>query len=234
MRIGAHLAGLGLAAILSLDAVTADVAARSVGPAPSVISDIRPTSEAEAFVQSKVDKGIAILNDSSLNADEQRIEFRAFLLTIVDTRRIAIFTLGVHARDASDGDIDNFVSAYTNFVTALYQNYFDKSKGEIVRVTGATRRSDDDVIVHADVVGRDGAHKLKIAFRVRRGQGQKDIVTDLQIEGAWLVLNQRIDFSSYFQQHGGMLASLSSELESRAERIAEEMKHALHAREGDV
>jgi hypothetical protein len=34
-------------------------------------------------------------------------------------------------------------------------------------------------------------------------------------------LNQRADFTSYLQQHGGMLAPLSSELESRAQRIKE-------------
>jgi len=64
---------------------------------------------------------------------------------------------------------------------------------------------------------------LKIAFRVRSGGDRKDIITDLQVEGAWLGLNQRADFASYFQQHGGMpaLASLSSELESRAQRIKE-------------
>jgi len=219
MRIGTHLAGLGVAAIFTLGAATADGAARSVEPAAAVTSDARATTEAEGFVQSEIDKGYTILNDQSLNADERRIEFRVFLLSIMDTRRIAVFTLGTYARDAPDGDIDDFVDAYTNFVAALYQNHFEKYKGEIVRVTGATRRTDDDVIVHADVVGRNGGHKLTIAFRVRSGEGRKDIVTDLQVEGVWLGLNQRADFASYFQRHGGILASLSSELESRAQRI---------------
>jgi ABC-type transporter MlaC component len=44
-------------------------------------------------------------------------------------------------------------------------------------------------------------------------------VTDINIEGAWLGLNQRADFTSYLQQHGGALALLSSELESRAKRL---------------
>ena len=219
MRIGAHLAGLGVAAVLTLGAATADGAPRSVNAVLAVTSDTRATDEAEGFVQSKIDKGYTILNDQSLNADERQIEFRVFLLSIMDTRRIAVFTLGTYARDASDSDVDDFVSAYTNFVAALYQNHFEKYKGEIVRVTGATRRSDDDVIVHADVVGRDGIRKLTIAFRVRNGEAQKDTVTDLQVEGVWLGLNQRADFASYFQRHGGMLASLSSELESRAQRV---------------
>ena len=212
------MAGLSVAALLTLGAATADGAARSVNAVPAVTSEMPGTQEAEGFVQSKIDKGYTILNDQSLNADERRIEFRVFLLSIMDTRRIAVFTLGTYARDASDDDIDVFVDAYTNFVAALYQNHFEKYKGEIVRVTGATRRSDDDVIVHADVVDRDGGRKLTIAFRVRGGARRK-IVTDLQVEGAWLGLNQRADFASYFHRHGGLLASLSSELESRAQRI---------------
>jgi len=219
MRIGAHLAGFGVAALLTLGAATADGAARSVSAVPAVTSEMPGTQEAEGFVQSKIDKGYTILNDQSLNADERRIEFRVFLLSIMDTRRIAVFTLGTNARDASDDDIDVFVEAYTNFVTALYQDHFEKYKDEIVRVTGATRRSDNDVIVHADVVGRDGGRKLTIAFRVRGGEARGEIITDLQVEGVWLGLNQRANFASYFQRHGGLLASLSSELESRAQRI---------------
>jgi len=226
MRIGAHLAALGIVAILTLCATTADVSARnvgtkSVGVAPPSISDTRPSDEVEAFVQSKIDEGFAILNDHALDAGQRRIQFRDFLLSIMDARRIAIFTLGTYARDASDSDINNFVKAYTNFATALYQSHFDKNKGETLRVAGSTRRSEDDAIVNVDVVGRDGVPQFKIGFRVRTGEGRKNIITDLQVEGAWLGLNQRADFTSYLQQHGGMLDLLSAELQSRAQRIEE-------------
>ena len=226
MRIGAHLAALGVAAIFTLCATTAEVSARSIGTgsvglAPPAISDTRPTNEAETFVQSNIDEGYAILNDHALNADQRRIQFRDFLLSIMDARRIAMFTLGGYARDASDSDIGNFVEAYTSFVTALYQSNFDKYKGVTLRVAGSTRRSEDDVIVNVDVVGRDGVPQFKIGFRVRKGEGRKNIITDLQVEGAWLGLSQRADFTSYLQQHSGMLGPLSSELESRAQRIKE-------------
>ena len=220
MQLGTHVKALCIAAALAAGATTAEAAPMSsqTGSA-AAIQDDRVANEAEAFVQSKIDQGFAILNNRALNNDERRSKFAEFLRSIIDTRRVALFTLGPYARQASKGDIDNFVQAYGHFVTGLYESYFDRYSGENLRVAGSTRRSDDDVIVNANVVGRDGASQLKIGFRVRKGEDRKPILTDINIEGAWLGLNQRADFTSYLQQHGGMLAPLSSELESRAKRL---------------
>lgn len=228
MRIGssAHLAALCAAAIFALGAPAAGAAAselgtRTAGGVPPAISDMRPANEAEIFIQSNIGNAYAILNNHALNADERRLQFHDFLLSITDVRRIAVFTLGPYTRDASDGDIDNFVKAYADFVTAVYQSYFDRYKGQTLQVTSSTERSEGDVIVNADVVGSDGVHQSKIGFRARRSEGRNNVITDFQVAGAWLALAQRSDFTSYLQQHGGKLAPLSSELESRALRIKE-------------
>jgi phospholipid transport system substrate-binding protein len=224
MRVGAHVSVFGIVALFILSATTAVVSARnvktnSVRVGPSSISESHQSEESEAFVHSNIDMGFAILNDHALAAGQRRTQFRDFLLSIMDARRIAMFTLGNYARDASENDINNFVETYTNFAAALYQSYFEKNNGETLRVTGSTWRSEDDVVVNVDVVGRDGVPRFKIGFRVRKDEQRENVITDLQIEGAWLALNQRADFGSYLQQHGGMIDHLSEELRSRAQRI---------------
>ena len=63
---------------------------------------------AEFFVQQSIEKGLAILNDRSLPAEQRSEGFRTLLLTIVDVRRVALFTLGPYARTASAPQLEAF------------------------------------------------------------------------------------------------------------------------------
>ena len=173
-------------------------------------------NSAETFVEASIEKGNAILNAPLLDPDQRQSQFRDFLLSITDTRRVALFTLGSYARAASEPVIATFVAAFIDFDTAIYRRSLDSYNGQTIHVTGSTRRSEDDVIVNADVVDPNGkSGPLKIAFRVRKSESGKDVLTDLQIEGAWLALSQQSDFTSYLQQHNGDIAQLSRELQLR-------------------
>ncbi len=185
------------------------------------ISKTYAAGEAEAFVQASIDRGYVILNNKGLNADQQQMQFRDFLLSIIDTKRVALFTLGSYARSASDGELAGFMAAYDNFVAAVYQGYFDWYKGQSLRVSSSIVRRDDDVVVYADVVSPDGGPQYRVGFRVRKDEAHKNIVTDFEFEGVWLALNQRADFTSYLQQHGGNFATLSAELQKRTQRFKE-------------
>jgi len=174
---------------------------------------------AETFVQNSVDKGHAILNDSTASVGERENRFRAHLLTVIDLKRVSTFTLGPYARGASMAAILSFENAFADFVTAVYQRSLDID-GQTIRVTGSVARATDDVIVTADVTRvavKDAPSK--IAFRVRKTDNGNDAVVDFQAEGVWLALTQRDDFTAYLQQHGGDILQLAGELESRAERI---------------
>ena len=176
---------------------------------------------AETFVQNGVDKGHAILTDSTVSVGEREDRFRAHLLTIVDLKRVSAFTLGPYARGAPIGAIASFEKAFADFVSAVYQRSLDVN-GQTIRVTGSIARATDDVIVTADVIRvtvKDAPSK--VAFRVRKTDNGNDAVTDFQAEGVWLALTQRDDFTAYLQQHGGDLLQLAGELETRTERIRE-------------
>ena len=176
-------------------------------------------TKAEDFVQSSIDEGYAILNDSTLSVDERENRLRALLLMVIDLKRISAFTLGAYARSAPPAAIHSFADAFANFVTVIYERNLDVS-GQTIRVTGSKVLAADDVIVTADVI-RLTANRppLKIAFRVRKTTTGNNAIVDLQAEGVWLALTQRSEFTAYLQQHGGDILELSGELESRAERI---------------
>jgi ABC-type transporter MlaC component len=172
-------------------------------------------------VQTSVDRGYQILNNKQLSGMEREKRFRDFLNSITDTKRVAMFTLGTYARSGSPQEIDRFLVAYDAFAAAMYQGYFDWYTGQSVRVVNSTVRAADDVVVYCDVIGPSGAPQFKVGFRVRKDAAQKNILTDFQFEGVWLVLNQRSDFTSFMQQNKGNFALLTTELEKRTQRFKE-------------
>ena len=176
------------------------------------VSRARAAEEAEAFIRSNIDKSYAILNRDASN---RQAEFRALLLPIVDTRRIALFTLGPYARGQSQPELDAFIAAFADYLVAVYKRGLDVYRGKSLEVIGSTERGPGDVIVNAVVDGQQ-ASKTHIDFRVRRQPGGANVITDLRVEGVWLALSQREEFIAYLQQHHGSIAELSSELQRKA------------------
>ena len=174
---------------------------------------------AEAFVQENVEKGYAILNSTTLSEEQRRAQFREFMLSLTDARRIGMFTLGQYANSASKEDIEAFISAFSEFAVAVYKSRLSKYKGQTLKVTGSLQRAADDVVVNTDVVdpGAPNAQPLKAAFRVRKTSDGRPIVTDIQVEGVWLSLSQRSDFTGFLQQHGGRLPDLITDLQRQTQ-----------------
>jgi len=69
-------------------------------------SQAAAANPAESFVQENVDKGYAILNNTSLSDEQRRAQFRDFILSLTDSRRIGMFTLGPYANSAKKEDIE--------------------------------------------------------------------------------------------------------------------------------
>jgi ABC-type transporter MlaC component len=120
------------------------------------LSKAQPAGEVEGFVQASIDKGYSILDNKGISAEERERQFRGFLLSIIDTKRVAIFTLGGYARNASEGDLNAFLTAYDDFAAAMYQGYFNWYTGQRLRVANSVARSADDVVVYADVISPNG------------------------------------------------------------------------------
>lgn len=176
---------------------------------------------AEAFVRQNIDRGYAILNSTTLSNEQRRAQFRQFMLNVTDTRRIALFTLGPYVNRAPKDEVEAFATAFTDYAVAVYEARLGKYKGQTLKVTGSQQRAADDVIVTADVINPSDANApvYKASFRVRKDGGAKLIVTDLQIEGIWLALSQRSDFTGFLQQHNGRLADLIGDLKRQTDML---------------
>jgi phospholipid transport system substrate-binding protein len=188
----------------------------------SPVAHAAPTP-AEQFVQQSLDKGYAILNDTSLSVGERGDKFRALLANTIDTKSIALFTLGIYARVTNDQELDQYKNAFSEFVTAVLQHDLAGDPGETVTVTGSVASVQDYVIVTAKLNGstRTNGQPVNLGFRLRTHPTGAYELVDLLVEGVSMAMAQRGDFTTWLQQHHGDVAGLTNELQLRAEEFRE-------------
>ncbi len=189
--------------------------------AQEIIRDQSPNS-AESFIRDNVDKCLAILNDKTLPDPDRRQRFRDLLLSITDMPRIATFTLGRYALNATDDELDSFKRAYAEYSVTVYQTVLDAFRDYTVKVTGSAESAAGDTIVNADILNSGCACSpaIKAAFRVRKTDDGRLMIIDFEAEGVWLALSQRSEFSSFLRQHGGNISDLISEMNQHLNGVA--------------
>ena len=168
----------------------------------------------EAFVQQNFDKGYAILNNTSVSEMERRQQFRALLLQLAASRRIAMFTLGMYGMGASPADIDSFVQTFINYSFSVYEKGLNRYQGQALKVTGSSDRAADDSMVQAEIVNpnQPNAQAIKVAFRVRRNEQGAPTITDIVLDGVSLAATERDEFTAYLGAHNGSIPELIKRL----------------------
>ena len=170
----------------------------------------------EAFIQQNFDKGFTILNSQTLSDAQRREQFRALLLELAASRRIALFTLGSYAASAAPPTVDAFVESFTNYSIAVYEKGLNRYEGQALKVTGSTDRAADDSTVQADVIGpgRSNGQAVNVAFRVRANEIGVLVVTDIVVGGLSLATIARVEIGALMLQCNGSISELSNRLNS--------------------
>ena len=197
-------------------AMTVTLAAGLAMASPAVAAN-----PAEEFVQDNIHKGLDILNNKALPADQRRSQFESFLLGLTDMKRIADFTLGQYRRSASPADVAAFEAAFQNYAVAVYQSYFSKYAGQTLKVTGSQARTPDDIIVATQLIDpndNSGQQPLEVDFRVRTDTG-RPVVVDFSVAGIWLALEERDQFTAFLGQNNGNVRTLIVHLSDLAKQF---------------
>jgi phospholipid transport system substrate-binding protein len=171
---------------------------------------------AEDFVSGNIQAGFDILNDKGTSPADRRQRFAAFLLSLTDVKRVALFLLGRYEAAAAPADLDAYVAAYQDYVMTVYQSYFAQYAGQSLHVTASRERAPGDFVVTTNMVGGSTA-PLEIDFRVRT-DGAKPVLVDLGVAGVWLGLAQRDQFLSVLAQNNGDIKALTAHLRAAQAR----------------
>jgi phospholipid transport system substrate-binding protein len=188
----------------------------AAAPAPALAA-----TPAETFVQTNVDRGLQILNNHGLSATQRSTQFRSFLLTLTDLKRIALYTLGPAKRTTAQPDQDAFVEAFKDFAFAVYETEFSKYSGQTLKVTGSIQRANGDYLVTTVLIDPNAPKNqepIEVDFRVFGTEGHF-FVADITVAGLDLAITEQDQFSSYLAQHGNDVKSLTTDLHQRAQKV---------------
>jgi ABC-type transporter MlaC component len=172
-------------------------------------------SEAQGFVQTRAQAAVAILQDRTAAPDVRRAHIHAFLLSILDTDRIASYTLGPAQQTASQADLAAYSDAFRDFAVIGYDTMLGAYAGESLRVTGTVQHGPGDFVVMTEVIDPSGTANGKtppeVDFRILEENG-KFFIADINVGGVWLALAQRSAVQGFLKQHDGNMAALIAHL----------------------
>ena len=183
----------------------------------------KASTPAETYVQENVQNGLTILNNHSIPDAERRAEFRNFLTSLTDIRRIALYTLGPAGRTASPADIEAFVNAFRDYSVAVYETRLNQYSGQYLRVTGSMEvKPGDDVVttVLVDPKSKNyGQDSTKVDFRVVSENGRL-VVIDVSIVGVWLAQEELDEFSAFLGHNNNNVSTLVSHLQALTTQLS--------------
>jgi phospholipid transport system substrate-binding protein len=180
----------------------------------------RAGTPAEDFVQNNVQKGLTILNGGG-SKEQQREEFRNFLLKLTDLKRIADYTLGPVKNSTSPADLAAFEDAFREYAFAVYESEFAKYSGQTLKVTGSQQRKADDFLVTTVLVdphAQKGSDPITVDFRIFGTPGHFT-VGDITVLGLDLAITEQDDFTSFLSQNNNSVKALTANLKERATRV---------------
>jgi len=178
---------------------------------------------AEQFVRTDLERGLSIVDDRSITDAERREKLAGFLLSFMDIRRVALFSLGLERRSATPEQTERFVSAFREYALAYFEslltNYYS---GQMVRVTGCYPDGPSGFRVNLPLesparTAKNDGQPIDLAVRVSDENGNLTI-TDVAAMGVWLGVQQREEVNDYLLERHGNFGGLIVRYESLARR----------------
>ncbi len=164
--------------------------------APSVALADVPTQQ----LRGSIDKVLKLVGDSAGRREsprERRVALRKIADEIFDWEETAKRSLGMHWRQRTPAERDEFVRLFADLLERSYMTKIELYDGEKIGYTGDTIDG-DQAIVRTKLVNRQGGEMVVNYKMLRRDDRWK--VYEVEIEGVSLVANYRTQFNSLLRR----------------------------------
>ena len=167
-----------------------------------------------AFIAKAADAVLNLLKDPNTPQAEFKKKLHEIADQNFDTPKIARFVLGPYWRTASEGDRQQFVQAFADYMVQVYSTRFRQYGGATFKVVGQ-RHEGNSTMVTTTIDQSGGKAPAKVLWQVDKGpNGLK--ITDVSIEGVSQALTYRQEFSSVISQNGGQVSALTQSLREKS------------------
>lgn len=184
----------------------------------AAVAAVAAAEDAETWAKRTIDQGFAILSDDSGGAVARRARFHAFIVDRVETRKSALFALGVYRKGAAPAVLDEYAAVFGSYSIELYESRLENYKDATLTVTGSIENKPGDVTVNTLGASPKFREPVRIAFRLQAGNGTFKI-TDIQVEGIWLSIELRDEFNALLGANGGDIRALNRTLVARTKNL---------------
>jgi phospholipid transport system substrate-binding protein len=182
----------------------------------SVAAPSYGAGDASAFVGELAQQALRSGSDKSLSAADRQRAFEKLLDEDFDLPRIARFVLGHYWQEAKDGERQEFVAVFRDYMVRAYSERFTEFNGESFRVVRQRVESATSTLVFTEITRSATGQVVKVEWRVASGDGYR--VLDMSIDGMSMVLVQREEFASAMQRSGAGVPSLIQLIKTNARR----------------
>jgi len=161
--------------------------------------------DASQFIQNLGTQGIQALGPS-VPMPQRVARFRQLFESDFDVAGITRFVLGPSGRSMTPEQQQEFATLFRDYVAQTYAEKLASFGGAPFRVTG-TRQNGDETIVTSQIVRQSGPAELQWHVANRGG---RFVVTDVQVNGASILVSERDQLAGIMQRNGGRPDALLS------------------------
>jgi phospholipid transport system substrate-binding protein len=159
------------------------------------------------FVQDLGDRTIKILK-SSTDLQSRKTAFSQLFTEGFDVPKIGRFVLGRYWQQATPEQQKDYLSAFGQYVVALYSGQFSNYSGEQFKVLGSHPGEQSRATVDSQIVRPNGGPPIHIDWTVERGADNAYKIIDVSAENVSLTLTKRQEFASVIEKGGGNVQAL--------------------------
>ena len=177
--------------------------------------------DAEQFAGGLLQQTSLILRDANCGEAARGDRLHQLVMQNLDARKTALFALGGYQRELPPQIVEEYVAAFTNYITAVYEARLRTFRAFDFKVVNSmdAGQGDTTVITQAQPTAeRRGASPIFIWLRLSRASGQFKI-TDVQIAGMWVSIHEREKFARILSENHADLRALTSYLTYQAAQI---------------
>ncbi len=158
------------------------------------------SESASRFVQQLGEQAINVLQDDGISLAQREMQFRALLIEGFDLNLIGRFVLGRARKTADEGQRQNYLRAFGEFIVRKYSAMLGGYAGETMTVVSEQAAGAKDILVHTRIDWPSGP-AIEAHWRVRSQDGRRHII-DVMVEGISMAVTQRAEFKSVIRRHG--------------------------------
>ena len=175
---------------------------------------------AGAFISDLINKVLKLRKIDKEKGGVSSDHFRSLFTENFGLEYISRFVLGRYWNTATAGEQREFISLFTEYVTALYSNRFDHYRGDEFQIGRPRVEGALDVIVPMTIIEPNSA-PIMVEWRVRQTDNRPKII-DVAIENVSMGRTQRTEVESIIQRSGGKISSILDDLRSKAQAAKKE------------